>query len=172
MVSIAIPDEKLLGFATAFSDEGLREVIFCLQDGPASEAVMQEFLKVEAKDLRERLGRLIELGLIRKTSERSNAPGIYSLGFSMERYHGYPKRKTVAELSEAMGKLVSPFLEKHSEEIESLCNGSGISLGRVIEQLLLSAFSDLMEDYGKEIAEEDQRICKKISQGGKKGSKA
>ena len=52
MVSIVIPDEKLLGFATAFSDERLREVIFCLQDGPASEAVMQEFLKVEAKDLR------------------------------------------------------------------------------------------------------------------------
>jgi hypothetical protein len=29
-----------------------------------------------------------------------------------------------------------------------------------------------MEDYGKEIAEEDKRICKKIAQGGKKGSKA
>ena len=172
MVSIVIPDEKLLGFATAFSDERLREVIFCLQDGPASEAVMQEFLKVEAKDLRERLGHLVELGLIRKTSERSNVPGIYSLDFSMEQYNGYPKRKTVAELSEAMGIPVTPILEKHAGEIEALCNGSGISLGRVIEQLLLSAFSDLMDDYGKEILEEDKRICKKISHGGKKGGKA
>jgi hypothetical protein len=172
MVSIVIPDEKLLGFAVAFSDEGLREVIFCLQDGPATEAVMQEFMKVKAKDLTERLGRLVEFGLIRKTSERSDAPGIYSLNFSMEHYSGYPKRKTVAELSEVMGKPMTSFLEKHAEEIEALCKGSGISLGRVIEQLLLSAFSVLMEDYGKEIAEEDRRICKKISLGARKGGRA
>lgn len=164
MVSIVIPDEKLLGFAAAFSDEGLRDVIFCLQDGPASEAVIQEFLGTGSKGLRERLGRLVELGLIRKTSERSDAPGIYSLDFSMEQYNGYPKRKTVSELSEAMGKPVGPLLDKHAAEIESLCRGSGISLGRVVEQLLLSAFSELMEVYGKEIADEDKRICKKYSQ--------
>lgn len=172
MVTIVIPDENLLGFAKAFSDERLRDVIFCLQDGPASELVMQEFLGIEAKDLRERLGSLVELGLIRKTSERSNAAGVYSLGFSMEQFNGYPKRKTVAELSEAMGRPVGPLLEKHAPEIESLCDGSGISLGRIVEQLLLSAFSDLMEGYGREIAEEDRRICKKYSQAGKKGSKS
>lgn len=168
MVSIVIPDEKLLGFATAFSDEGLREVIFLLQDGPASEAVIQDFLKVEEKDLRGRMGRLVELGLVRKTSERSNAPGIYSLAFSMEQFNGYPKRKTVSELSDAIGAPVAPFLERHAKEIEALCSGSGISLGRAVEQLLLSAFSELMEGYGKEIAEEDKRICKRISKAGKK----
>ncbi len=172
MVSVVIPDEKLLGFATAFSDASLREVIFCLQDGPASEAVLREFLKVEAGDLTNRLGRLVELGLIRKTAERSDIPGIYSLAFSMEQFNGYPKRKTVSELSGAMGKPVAPFLEKHASEIEALCRGSGISLGRVVEQLLLSAFSELMEDYAREMAEEDLRICKKIAAGKKKGNRA
>jgi DNA-binding Lrp family transcriptional regulator len=168
MVSIVIPDEKLLGFAAAFSNEGLRDVMFCLQDGPASEAVIQEFLGIGAEDLRGRLGHLVELGLIRKTAERSDSPGIYSLAFSIEQYNGYPKRKTVAELSQAMGKTVGTLLEEHAPEIESLCDGSGISLGRVVEQLLLSAFSELMEGYGEEIAEEDRRICKKYSQAGKK----
>jgi DNA-binding Lrp family transcriptional regulator len=167
MASIVIADEKLLGFATAFSDERLREVMFCLQDGPATEAVIQEFMKLEAKDLTDRLGRLHELGLIRKTSVRSDAHGIYSLDFSMEQFNGYPKRKTVSELSEAMGKPITPFLQGHAEEIESICQGNGISLGRAIEQLLLSAFSELMEDYGKEIAEEDRILCQKISEGGR-----
>jgi hypothetical protein len=40
-------------------------------------------------------------------------------------------------------------------------------MGRSVEQLLLSAFSSLMEDYAKEIAEEDKLICEKISEGGR-----
>jgi DNA-binding Lrp family transcriptional regulator len=166
MVSIVIADEKLLSFATAFSDERLREVIFCLQDGPVTEAVLQEFLKIEAKDLTERLSRLHELGIVKKTSKRSDAPGVYSLDFSMERFNGYPKRKTVNELSEAMGRPIAPFLEGHAGEIEDACQG-GVSMGRSVEQLLLSAFSSLMEDYAKEMAEEDKRICEKISEGRK-----
>ena len=167
MVSIVIADEKLLSFATAFSDEKLREVMFYLQDGPVTEAVMQEFLKIEAKDLTERLGRLHELGLVKRTSKRSDCPGVYSLDFSIERFNGYPKRKMVNELSEVMGKPIVPFLEGHAKDIEGICQGNGISMGRSVEQLLLSAFSSLMEDYAKEIAEEDKRICEKISEGGR-----
>jgi DNA-binding Lrp family transcriptional regulator len=171
MTSIVIADEKLLSFANAFAEEKLREVIFCLQDGPATEAYIQEFLKAEANDLTQRLSRLRELGLIRRTSERSNALGIYSLDFSIEQFNGYPKRKTVSQLSDALSKPIPRFLEEHSKEIESICQGNGISLGRTIEQLLLSAFSNLMEEYGKEMAEEDKRICRKISNSGaeKKG---
>lgn len=164
MVSIVIADEKLLSFATAFSDEKLREVIFFLQDGPVTEAVLQEFLKLEAKDLTERLSHLHELGLVKRTSKRSDGLGIYSLDFSIERFNGYPKRKMVNELSEVMGKTILPFLEGHADEIETVCQG-GISMGRSIEQLLLSAFSSLMDDYAKEIADEDKRICEKISEG-------
>lgn len=167
MTSIVIADEKLLGFATAFSDERLREVIFCLQDGPASEAVIREFMKLEEKEISERLSRLIELGLVRKTSERSDAPGVFSLDFSMEQFNGYPRRRTVSELSDAMSKPITPFLEGNAAEIESYCQGNGVSLGRAIEQLLLSAFSAIMEEYGKEIAEEDRLICGKISEAGK-----
>lgn len=168
MASIVIADEKLLGFATAFSDEKLREVMFCLQDGPATEATMQELMKVEAKDLSERLGRLRDLGLIRKTSERPGIPGVYSLDFSMEQFNGFPRRRIVNELSDAMSHPIAPLLERHAEEIETFCKGNGISLGRAIEQLLLSAFSRIMEDYGKEMAEEDRLICKKIAEGTKR----
>lgn len=167
MVTLVVPDEKLTAFAGAFLDERTRMIIFFLQDGPMTVDSMAEILKVSRDDLEERLEKLRNMMLVRRTSLGEGKPDVYSLEFSMEKFGGFPKPKTVRTLAEAMSDLVAPFLEKHSEEIGSVCDSRGIALGRGVEQLLLSAFSRIIDDLKLEVQDEDKRICEKFSSGGK-----
>lgn len=162
MVTLVIPEEKLLGFANAYMDEELREVMFFLQDGPMTQESMAEILKVKEDALVKRLDRLRELGLVRRIISTDSRSDLYALEFSLERFGGYPKRKTVKMLSDAMCEPIVPFLEANSQEVGALCETYGMSIGRAIEQLLLSSFSRIIEDYKAEIVEEDKRISKKF----------
>ena len=162
MVTLVIPEEKLLGFANAYMDEELREVMFFLQDGPMTQESMAEILKVKEDALIKRLDRLRELGLVRRIISTDSHSDLYALELSLERFGGYPKRKTVKMLSDAMSEPIVPFLEANSQEISVLCENYGMSVGRAIEQLLLSSFSRIIEDYKAEIIEEDKRISEKF----------
>jgi DNA-binding Lrp family transcriptional regulator len=162
MVTLVIPEEKLLGFANAYMNEELREVMFFLQDGPMTQESMTEILKVKEDVLVKRLDRLRELGLVRRIISTDSRLDLYALELSLERFGGYPKRKTTKMLSDAMCEPIVPFLEANSQEIGALCETYGMSVGRAIEQLLLSSFSKIIEDYKAEIVEEDKMISKKF----------
>jgi predicted ArsR family transcriptional regulator len=170
MVTIVIPEEKLSAFASAFLDEKMRVVIFFLQDGPMTVDGMAQILKISQEDVQDRIDKLRDLNLVRRTSLGDGKPEIYSLEFSMEKFGGFPKPKTARILAESMSDLIAPFLEKYGEEIGSVCDTRGIALGRGVEQLLLSAFSRIMDDLKLEMQDEDRRICEKFDGGAAKGA--
>jgi len=162
MVTLVVPDENLAAFASAFLDPNMRDVIFFLQDGPMTEDKMAEILKVKKEDLSPMLDKLRDMKLVNRTPLGEGQSDMYSLEFSMEKFGGYPKPKTARALSEEMSDLIQPFLEKYGEEIGSMCDSRGIALGRGVEQLLLSAFSRIIDDLRLEVQDEDKRICEKF----------
>jgi len=162
VVTIVIDEKQLLAFSNAYEDDGLREIIFFLLDGPISQERMANMLKVSEEDLAKRLDRLREVGLVRRIVSTESRSDLYSLDFSLERPLGYPKPKTTRMLSDAIAEPIMPFLEAHFQELSALAETNGISLGRAIEQLLLSSFSRIMENYRAEIVEEDKRILEKF----------
>jgi len=162
MVSLVIEDEYLLSFANAFKEDTLREVIFCLQDGPMTLDTIAESLKIKEEDLSPRLDALTSMNLVRRVKPSNSGPELYALGFAMEKFGGYPKTKLVRTLSEAMSEVIPSFLEQHAGEIESICESTGTSMGRCVEQLFLSAFSWIMGDLQGEVLEEDKRLCETL----------
>jgi len=163
MVTIVIPEEILSGFANAFMDEKLRAVIFLLQDGPLTEDRIAGVIRVKKDDVSKRLESLLDYGLVRRMPLGEGKPDMYSLAFSMERFSGYPNNKMVRLLSESMSDIISPLLEKYSDQIGEICDSRGIALSRNVEQLLLSSFSAIIEELKPEVLDEDKRICEKFA---------
>jgi len=164
MVSLVIEDEYLLSFANAFKEDTLREVIFCLQDAPMALDTIAETLKIKEEDLSPRLDALISMNLVRRVHSHNSGPDLYALGFAIEKFGGYPKTKLVRLLSDAMSEVIPSFLEEHAGEIESLCETTGISMGRCVEQLFLSTFSSIMSNLQGEVLEEDKRLSETLKQ--------
>jgi hypothetical protein len=164
MVSLVIEDEYLLSFANAFKEDTLREVIFCLQDAPMTLETIADVLKLKEEDLAPRLDALISMNLVRRVHSRNKGLDLYALGFAIEKFGGYPKTKLVRLLSGAFSEIVPSFLENHASEIESLCEITGISMGRCVEQLLLSTFSSIMNDLQGEVLEEDKCLSETLKQ--------
>jgi hypothetical protein len=123
---------------------------------------MASILKLNKEDFSKMIEVLQDMRLVRRTSLGTDRPEAYSLEFSMEKFGGYPKPKIARILSEAMSDMVSQFLEKYGEEIGSLCDSRGIALSRNVEQLLLSSFSMMIDNFKPELEEEDKRICEKF----------
>jgi predicted transcriptional regulator len=162
MVSLVIEDEYLLSFANAFKEDTLREAIFCLQDAPMTLDTIAQTLNIKEEDMSPRLDALVSMNLVRRVKSSNGGPDLYALGFAMEKFGGYPKTKLVRTLSEAMSEVIPSFLEQHAGDIESLCESTGISMGRCAEQLFLSVFSWIMGDLQREVLEEDKRLCETL----------
>lgn len=161
MVSLAIADGKVSAFCSSMMDEQLREVIILLSDGPLNTEKTAEILGIGLGDSEERLERLVFEGLVRKTL----APGgalIYSLDFSMERLGKAFDMKTAGQLAIDLSKALYAFLESHAEEVTALCESTGISPARAVEQLFLASFSSVMIDLKSEVAGEDKAISKAL----------
>jgi len=162
MVSLVIEDEYLLSFANAFKEDTLREVIFCLQDAPMTLDTIAETLNIKEEDLSPRLDALTSMNLVRRVKSGKSGPDLFALGFAMEKFGGYPKTRLVRTLSDAMSEVIPSFLEQHAGDIEMLCESTGTSMGRCVEQLFLSAFSRIMGDLQGEVLEEDKRLCETL----------
>lgn len=160
MVSIVLPDAKLANFCIAMADENMQTAILSLISGPLDKSQMAALLRKTPHDVEAEINTLVALGLIRRVRQPNSDREMYALEFSMGRLSKHQDAKMVGELSEEISEVIYNFLEEHAEEITGSCSKSGASLGREVEQLLLAAFSKIMEQYGREIRAEDQRLCK------------
>jgi len=155
MVSIVIPDDKLLALCAAIFDEPLRETIFALQGGPMTSEVLAQAMGIGDDDARGRINRLLAGGLLRRVPSKSG-PDLYALDFSIGRLG--EGSALSPPLAAEISRNMSAYLESHSEEIGALCESDGSTLGRAVEQIFLGAFSSVITDLQRELADEDKRL--------------
>jgi hypothetical protein len=165
MVSLVISDEKLAGFCSAIMDAGMRNVIFSLLDGPLSRDNVAESIEISGGEASALLNNLLSLGLVRKIDTSNQAIELYALDFSIEKLGSHHDPQMINMLSNDLSKDIYKFLESHSDEIAVSIDASGSSLGRTVEQILMSVFSRVLKDYQDEIKEEDKRISESVGKG-------
>ncbi|MDI9644024.1 MAG: winged helix-turn-helix domain-containing protein [Candidatus Verstraetearchaeota archaeon] len=158
MVCLVVDDDRLAGTCSALLDEKSREVLLSLQKGPLTLDQLSEMLIISKKDAKDRIERLTEAKLVRRTPGIAGGPDLYSLEFSMEIEGACPDQSLVEELYQEIGNSFFSFLEKNSDKISALCDSMGASLGRAVEQVFLSSVSRVVKDLQIEINEEDRRL--------------